>query len=328
MIVYIATYPRSGNSLVQQIIRAKFRYLTTQIKAGIKSPAAAFAMMQKNSQVELVHAPKGDWAEPITWNEYLTAYRLPGDPWRRAILPGPIEHFTEEFREPLARESNIFFVKTHDLPFDRFFDGEYVIQSVRHVGAVVWSFFRMQNDISMSRRIGHLFDTPPSTLENVILGRVNFGSWSEYQGAWRLAAERLGSRYLCFRYEELVADQSAVMERIAAFLGIPIHSRKPVNFEAFRARFPGNDLRGASEGYERFYSRRQLELLWEKHGAEAEKYGLAPPDLTLACPDEQIRRLEQLLALAWDRHEQLRHSEVRGGAWDQKLASVARDKRT
>ena len=35
------------------------------------------------------------------------------------------------------------------------------------------------------------------------------------------------------------------------------------NFEAFKARFPGKDLRGASEGYEHYYSARQLDLLWE-----------------------------------------------------------------
>jgi len=329
MIVYIATYPRSGNSLLQHMIRRNFRHLTSQIKAGVKSIPVALKMMRQQTQgFDLVHAakPLPDWTEDVLWHERLAAYRFEGEPWRRVILPGPIETLTEEFRQALARESNFFFLKTHNLPFERYFEGEFAIQSVRHPGAVHWSYFRHQNDFIIPRRLGEsLFDQKPPTLDNVILGETNFGSWSAYQNAWRKAGERLGPRFLSFAFETLTADQLATLERIAALLGLPMTGREVVSFEAFRQRFPGKDLRGASDGYEQYYSERQLDLLWSTHGATALTYAYAPPDKTLACPDEQVRRLAQLLATAWERHAELSR---RPSARPTPQLRVVQDKRT
>ena len=93
---------------------------------------------------------------------------------------------------------------------------------------------------------------------------MRFGSWSHYQDAlargWPATAR---SRFLSFPFEALVADQLAALERLSEWLKLPLVTRDAINFEAFKARFPGKDLRGASEGYEHYYSARQLDLLWE-----------------------------------------------------------------
>ena len=195
MIVYMATYPRSGNSLLQHMIRRNFRHLTSQIKTGIKSPEAGLRLMRRqDAEIELVPAaaPVSDWPEAVLWHENLAAYRFPGGPWRRMLLPGPSELLTEELREALAGEKNVFFLKTHNLPFDRYFEGEFVVQLVRHPGAALWSYFRHQHDFAVPKRKGRLFASPPPTLENVIGGRMRFGSWSNYQELWREAGKRLG----------------------------------------------------------------------------------------------------------------------------------------
>ena len=88
-------------------------------------------------------------------------------------------------------------------------------------------------------------------------------------------------------FEAAVADQVAVLERPSHWLNLPLVAREAIDFDAFKARFPGKDLRGASDGYERYYSSRQLDLLWNRHGGVAAEYGYAPPDKTIACPDEQ-----------------------------------------
>jgi hypothetical protein len=103
------------------------------------------------------------------------------------------------------------------------------------------------------------------------------------------------------RYEDVVAEQSAALEKISNFVSLPIRTSKPVQFADFEKRFPGWDLRGSSEGYETFYAPAQLELLWERHGACAERYGYAAPCLDQASPAEQIQRLRQLIELAWKR---------------------------
>ena len=195
MIVYLATYPRSGNSLLQRMIRRNFRHLTSRI-SGIKPPEAGRRLMgPQDMEIELVPAAElvADWPEAVLWHENLAAYRFPGEPWRRMLLPGPSELLTEELREALAGEKNVFFLKTHNLPFDRYFEGEFVVQLVRHPGAALWSYFRHQHDSAVPKRKGRLFASPPPTLENLIEGKVRFGSWSKYQdvvagglpGNWR-----------------------------------------------------------------------------------------------------------------------------------------------
>ncbi len=301
MIVYIATYPRSGNSLVQRIVGGNFRYLITQVKAGFRSPDAALRLLQAAKQAEIVHTPTQDrpWPEEVEWNQWLALCRLRGEEWRRIILHSTLDAYTDTFREALAREANVFFVKTHHLPFPRYFEGEFVVQVVRHPGATLWSYFRYLHDFILARGKDRMFAEPPMTLERVIRGDVNFGSWSSYYREWSKADELLGERYLLTPFEELIADQPAFSERLGAWLHLPAVAHGSVDFEAFRAKFPGKDLRGTSDGYERFYTRGQLDLLWSEHGETALKYGYRHPDFGLGSPDEQIRRLEQLILAAW-----------------------------
>ena len=103
----------------------------------------------------------------------------------------------------------------------------------------------------------------------------------------------------------MIADQLSILKRLTQWLNLPLVTDKPINFETLRARYPGKDLRGVSEGYERYYSARQLDLLWDRHGAVATEYGYAPPDRTIACPDEQVRRLDILISAAWERNRLL-----------------------
>ena len=298
MICYLATYPRSGNSLVQAIVIKNFTHLVSRFQGqdGIM-PGSRDPEWEVRSTPE----PGAGWPEDVVWNEDLAIYRRGHGEWRRIIRPGPEGRFTEALRAALAEERNIFFVKTHGDPFDRYFEGERVIQIVRHPGPTLWSLFRYMNDTRTLEYAPGLFTSPPPTLEVLIEGHPEVGNWTAYLERWDTAAEALGRRYLRLIYGEAAGHPRPAVEALSAFLGLAIASDEDIGFEDYRLRWPSWDLRGYNHGYERYYTRRQLELMWDRHGPMALTLGCAPPDLELAGPDDQVRRLTELIAAAWRR---------------------------
>jgi len=301
MIVHLATYPRSGNSLLKQLVVWNFHYLTISPKArpDLASVIEAILAVLPTCTMAPAAAPPGGCEAGLIWNERTAIYQWPGEPRRRYVLLDPDEARSPDIRRALAAEDEFFFVKTHGLPFDDYFPGEYVLQHVRHPGAALWSFFRFLVDFTFSKGpSGKLLKGPAPTLENVITGA--FTDWSDYHARWRATGTRLGKQYLCMRFEATQENPRASIEAIGDFLSLPIRSGELPNFEKYRTRFEANDLRGTSAGYEAFFSRRQLELLWDSHSAMAEQLGYAAPDFALAAPDEQIRRLGALIQSAWE----------------------------
>jgi hypothetical protein len=291
VLVYLATYPRSGNSFLQRILNENFGYLASQIRIGIKSPDEAAASFKGSPKYDYGHA-----------EGYVIPLRRKGsNSWHRMLLPIGLRGVTKALRAELAASDDVYFLKLHERPYLDYLPGERIVQIVRHPGAVLWSYFRYQCDVVVPAQASKIFEKPAPTLENVITGQVGYGDWSGYQQAWDAVRNERADQYLLLRYEDLVADQSAALDKISNFVSLPILSSKPVQFADFEKRFPGWDLRGSSEGYETFYAPAQLELLWERHGACAERYGYVAPRLDQASPAEQIQRLRQLIELAWKR---------------------------
>lgn len=215
-------------------------------------------------------------------------------------------------RKRLAAVKTRYFVKTHDLPYPEFFDGERVIQLVRHPGACLWSYFRMLVDHQIPRMQNQVLRRAPLTIEAVTAGNAPQGDWSAYTNAWTAAGERLGTNFLRMRYEDVLSDHMAALRKIVDLTvsrggqRIDILSDAPPNFELYRSRRPNMGLRGVSEGYEPFYTRRQLEALWSAHGALAETFGYTPPDFDAAgSQDAQIDRLLVVIAAMSKRGQEL-----------------------
>lgn len=288
MIIYLATYPRSGNSLLQRVISSGLQRRTSQIKGGGSDPnyGARWEVKVPNGPI--------DWHEDVVWDERTAVYPLKGERYR-LIMPGPIEYLTETRRKSFAKESNVFFLKLHDLPFSSYMEGEKVIQIVRHPGAVLWSYFRYLVDFTLAGNGDHIFERPPPTLDRVIDGEIPFGDWSSYHQAW----ESVTAPKLNIRFEDLASDAAGVIDAIGEFAGLEVRNREFPTFKEHADRFANADLRGTSEGYERFYATAQLEHLMARHGAMMTKLGYAPPELGLGFGSEQLRRMEAIMAVAW-----------------------------
>lgn len=114
MLIYLASYPRSGNSWSQAIAKHYFglrvysvyavdarKSLLTQFGAGL--PAVACV-------------------DDATF-----------------LIPA--------LRQRIATSNDIFMLKTHEPPFEQFFAGEKVIHIVRHPGAALWSYLYFLRDL-------------------------------------------------------------------------------------------------------------------------------------------------------------------------------------
>ena len=291
MLVYLATYPRSGNAFLQQIIRANFGLFASQIVAGVNSREAAIAQLARMAPAL---QQKSDPADG-----YVVSVSKAGENWSKRLLPIDLELLTEDVRRTLAESAEPFFLKLHDRPFRKYLPGEYVIQLVRHPGAVLWSYFRYANDVDLGLSGDAIYEQFAPTVENVIRGHVGYGHWSSYHADWDAVRKAIGSRFLFLRYEEVAADPATAATRVAQLASLPLRAGGVTDFARYRERHPGWDLRGTSEGYESYFSAPQLALLWQQHGAWAERFGYAPPAEDRAAPKEQVERLERLVEMAW-----------------------------
>src|SRR5262249_39089863 len=109
-----------------------------------------------------------------------------------------------------------FFLKTHELTFDSYFEGEYVLHLMRAPGAVCWSYYnyiRKNQPTSLAN--------VALTLDRVIKGQVPFGSWSDHGRAWLGAGEKLGERFMMHKYEDLSAQPEVEFcAALASFTGL------------------------------------------------------------------------------------------------------------
>ena len=178
MLVYLASYPRSGNSLLQRIIAGAFWRLTAEVKVSPRkdlplAPAKGWEKSRPDpadGDAPLVGALAG----------WLIRYRreAPGEPMHWGLQLAPQKLLTPEDRRRLAAHDELFLIKTHHPPFEAYAPGERVVQVVRSPGPVLRSYFRLLE----AQAAGAGQDAP--TLDEVIAGQTPFGSWSDYHAAW------------------------------------------------------------------------------------------------------------------------------------------------
>lgn len=114
MLVYLASYPRSGNSWSRSTVKHYFKVQTYTIYAA------------DSRQTILARFGHG-----------LPATAFVDNP--NFLIPA--------LRRRLAAADQLVLVKTHEPPFTEYFAGEKVIHIVRHPGAALWSYYHFLRDV-------------------------------------------------------------------------------------------------------------------------------------------------------------------------------------
>ena len=268
MIIYIASYPRSGNSWIQRLIYDQFNRLSSSVYPIANYPPVH---LQQQWNIKPQPYPPLNWyglqKSGLIWHQNIAVCHNYNQPQNlhRFILPGCLDFLSETRRRKLAKESDIFVIKTHELPYQQYFPGEKIIQPIRHPGAVCWSYYNL---IAATK-------TPTESatkLIDVIQGRVLFGSWSGYHQQWLAVANDLGDNYLPIYYEWLAEHQLDCCQGLEKFMGIPYLDKPLVEFSQLQKMNPISKREGKAVGWEKNYTDQQLNLLYICHGETMKQF--------------------------------------------------------
>lgn len=222
--VFVASYPRSGNTLVRSILwncfglRSNSRYT----EDGTLLSSREISNMVGSVLADTVHEVKALIA-------------------KQGMLPH----------------------KTHDISAsEQDMPAIYIIRDGREV---VCSYLGYEQ-----RRV----KDGVVTMEEVIRGQVEFGSWSDHISAWN-PFDR--PKTLLLRYEDLTMDVGHCVERIGAFLGMAPIKKSIPSFEAYRSALPGFFRSGTNQTWRELLTGRDLQLFYELHGDMMAALGYSAP---------------------------------------------------
>lgn len=112
------------------------------------------------------------------------------------------------------------------------------------------------------------------TMEEVILGQVQFGGWSDHIKAWNVFDR---PRTLLLRYEDVMKDIGRNAERIGAFIGMEPIKKSIPSFESHKSALPGFFRSGTNTTWRELLTGRMLKLFYELHGDMAAALGYVAP---------------------------------------------------
>lgn len=252
MLIYLSSYPRSGNTWVRHLIRHYFGYRSASIYP--EPQGAPNLEIQADGSFEL-----------------FSYYELPHQPGSR--LPMLVNNcssiLSPEVRQQLGQSEERFFLKTHELPFDHYFEGEYVLHLMREPGAVCWSYYNFLRKTEPASFVN-------LTLDRVIRGRVPFGSWSDHAQAWLDAAKKLGDHFLMHRYEDLSTQpETEFCDLLASFTGLTYQAPKTSlpSLEHWHKQAPSLYCKQKVSDWRSHFSAAQLHRILKHHGAMMEQLG-------------------------------------------------------
>ncbi len=295
MIIYIASYPRSGNSWIQTLLFEKFRIVSSSlykrseeqklfkaIDPGYHFPSiteelytSAYSKLDEFIDVHQERLSSTHFTEEDRFFLQESPIRelfIPYGNDRRLLLSGskPLLEFPI-VRQYLASNENLFFIKTHEWPYDTYYPGEKVLHIVRNPGAVAWSYLHFLRD----------FDGFVASLEEIILGHVGFGDWSQYHQLWMLEQQKRQENFCLIFYEDLAKDYLAQVKKISDFIQIPIIGSEDISFEELHRIKPKLIREGKATNWEKNFTNYQLKLLWNKHKDMMSLLGYSEPDYSL-----------------------------------------------
>ncbi|MGL5794054.1 MAG: sulfotransferase domain-containing protein [Waterburya sp.] len=283
MITYIASYPRSGNSLTQKIIQTFFERPITTDDQGSCGKGSQKAKTYASGTVPFItnwRWPNDNSHPPSRWdklqartlnnnlNRWIAWYDLNVPPYTkncRYLLPDCFRVLTPKNRQQLADEDCYFFIKTHRLPFKKYFEGEYVLQPIRHPGEVLWSFFNLKKANG---------DTTISFEEE-----IKRSSWSTYHQVWNKAIHLLNGRLKRIRFEEVLSNPFKACAQISDIIGLEYNPANTMpSFEELNQKDPKHFRAGKANDWEKHYTCKQIDLLKNIHGFTMQQLGYEMPE--------------------------------------------------
>lgn len=236
MIIYIATFPRAGNTLCRNLIGHYFDYTSSSVYAD---------------DVKLFNKFEIDTDERLRWATHhnRTPYRVINHDCLRLL--------TEGFRRELAQSSEIFFLKTHEYPYETYMEGEFIFRVLRHPGAALWSYTNFIRDFEKVKDV---------TVEQVIPG--TWVSWSEHCNRWREVQTRVPHQCFTIKYEDLVQNENLLLTKIQEWTKLPL--KQPAGsfptFEYWHQISPRFYRSGKNDEWKDKLTPQALILLYQYHG--------------------------------------------------------------
>ncbi len=287
MLVYISSYPRSGSSLVQQTINTFFEKPWTSVHTTDRTrPLEKIAgcpdyfknwrydqsiLSQKKTILQQgLEKLNHKIFKIYNLDQWIALYDLNIPPYTqncRYLLPGCFNVLTEKNRKILASEETCFFVKTHYLPYRKYFDNEYVIQSIRNPYNVFISY----------KQFIKKFHNQDINLTEVIQGNVPFGSWSKWHESWNHKSLELGEKFLQIKFEDILqSDRVKICEKISSMISVSYNeNNNQPSWEDLQKINPNYYRSGNITGEEVYnsYTQEQVNLIENSHGSVMKKLG-------------------------------------------------------
>ena len=250
MIVYVATWPRCGNSVLRDLFWLNWSVTVTDPYM----PPSGLATWQR-----IMTAKHGIVVDPDEPQIFLLGAKV-------GLLPGWLHWLTEERRTQLAAESSTYYLKTHEPPFERYLPGERVVQMVRHPLAACWSWHCLTKEQKAHRPI------PPEALAT--RGHAGLPGYVDFHERWLRAEVPL----VRFTYEAHAKRPDATVRTIGAYLGLPVDRPRVASFTTMKSVNPMRYRAGRVAGWQG--TDEQALAVWEACGDVAMRLGYPSIDLT------------------------------------------------
>lgn len=272
MIIYISSYPRSGNSLMQDLITNFFERPITgmELTSQLIKPSVTKNWRYQNSDLPEDQLTLQLLASNLTKSffsksaikKWLISYDLDTSPYTKncfCLLPGCQSVLTPKNRKKLSGDNNCFFIKTHGFPYNNYFDDEYVMQIVRQPKLVFDSYANFLKKENTNYQ---------KNLNKVIRGKVYCGSWSQWHQKWNESIPSLNGKFLRIRFEDVLSNPYQSCERIKTLIDLDYDSTKQLtSFQRLHQQNPEYYRSGEQQARNGIFTSEQIELINKLHGS-------------------------------------------------------------
>lgn len=251
MIVWLASYPRSGNTLLRLIVEKVFAIDTYSL----------YPEYEMDISADGLQLLKGDTAKS---HDVGAIYAAAHDSRRLHVM------------------------KIHDVPIDDF-PAIFLERDGRAACVSYWHFLRDFQELNVS-------------LADVILGRVDYESWSEHYDAWR---PRERPNTLVLRYETLIEEPHYAINEISELLKLKPQGRFDSTFDELNRESPTFFRRGNNAANIAELQGDDLNLFWLMHGPLMKSLGYAsdtniPPTAMRELLIDHRKRTEAILEVRFE----------------------------